>query len=428
VAIFRGYIADVDAVVVWMAALHVPFLAIGFSKYKPVANALFVGYFLRFITMLIDLYTRFPLPHSGGDTERFLATATVISDNLYLLGQEVYGGAYSKLLGMLFSLTGPHRVIGQYLNVILGVTNMILAYKILRSAGVPIRIARKCVWILALFPHSIIFSSILLRENLVILFLLLSFYNFTLWFGTKNGIRVLLSISFLLVACAFHSGLIGFLPGYAFMYMFYSHKQKTFLFSPRSLLVFGVFALLSLAVFTRYAHVFLFQIQKADSIDHVYRMVGSGSGGSAYLTNISVNSFGQLLAYAPLKILFFLGSPMPINWRGLSDVVSFLVDSVFYLYFLWFILSNVKHIRKSPYLIGTALMLSVTVAIFGIPLSNAGTAMRHRHKLFPIFVIVYALLLKAQVVEAALEDKENVPRISELGKQISGDTQSDACV
>lgn len=38
VAIFRGYIADVDAVVVWMAALHVPFLAIGFSKYKPVAN------------------------------------------------------------------------------------------------------------------------------------------------------------------------------------------------------------------------------------------------------------------------------------------------------------------------------------------------------------------------------------------------------
>ena len=119
-AIFRGYIADVDAVVVWMAALHVPFLAIGFSKYKPVANALFVGYFLRFITMLIDLYTRFPLPHSGGDTERFLATATVISDNLYLLGQGIYGGAYSKLLGMLFSLTGPHRVIGQYLNVILG--------------------------------------------------------------------------------------------------------------------------------------------------------------------------------------------------------------------------------------------------------------------------------------------------------------------
>ena len=295
---------------------------------------------------------------------------------------------------------------------------MILAYKILRSAGVPIRIARNVsdIGVVSSFAH---FSSILLRENLVILSCCFPFTILLFGLGRKRYTCSL--VYFISISCMCVSfGLIGFLPGYAFMYMFYRHKQKTFLFSPRSLLVFGVFVLLSLAVFTRYAHVFLFQIQRADSIDHVYRMVGSGSGGSAYLANISVNSFGQLLAYAPLKILFFLGSPMPINWRGLSDVVSFLVDSVFYLYFLWFILSNVKHIRKSPYLIGTALMLSVTVAIFGIPLSNAGTAMRHRHKLFPIFVIVYALLLKAQVVEAALEDQENVPRIGELGKQISG--------
>ena len=96
-----------------------------------------------------------------------------------MLGQGIYGGAYSKLLGMLFSLTGPHRVIGQYLNVILGVTNMILAYKILRSAGVPIRIARKCVWMLALFPHSLIFQVFYYEKTLLyfLVAFLLQFYS-----------------------------------------------------------------------------------------------------------------------------------------------------------------------------------------------------------------------------------------------------------
>src|SRR5699024_3674858 len=123
-----------------------------------------------------------------------------------------------------------------------------------------------------------------------------------------------------------------------------------------------------------------------------YDVFNTERGESAYLTNVEINNFLEMIIFAPLKIVYFIGSPMPWTLRNFSDLISFFLDSVFYLFAAFLFIKNWYLLKKNPLLLIILISLVSGWLIFGLGISNAGTALRHRFKLFYLIIIAMGLI------------------------------------
>lgn len=407
----KQYITDYETAAIIFITINFIFFILDIHKYKyKIRNIIFSAYVIRLAAMFWDVYARhiFVLPNSGADSAMYFRFALRIYNNIELLFSNLRGGLYSKTLAILFNLTFPHRIMGQYLNVLLGVSVIIIIYKILVLLEINEKTIFSLLFVIALFPNAVIFSAILLREVLPAFFSLLSFYYFVKWFKKPFGHYILLSFITLLAASAYHSGMVGLGVGYVFMYMFYKHDKNKFVFSRDTVMIFIFFLLTSTIIYNYYIDVFLGKFAQVDEIQDVYATANSRLGGSAYLTWLSMDSWWQMLLFSPLKMLYFIASPLPTEWRGARDIITFLIDGIFYGYFFIYSVYYFRKLKMDNKLIkGAFIALLVSLFIFGIGVSNAGTAMRHRHKLLPIFIIIYAAIreekLKNYIYEAGIK-------------------------
>lgn len=352
------------------------------------------SYILRLGLMFWDVYAKkvFPLPHSNTDSEGFRESAFLISYNMDLLVSDIYGGLYVKIIGVLFHLIGPHSLIGQYINVLLGVTIVLYAYRILIMLDVNTKMARLSAAVLSFFPFAMVFSAIFLRETFITAFVTFSLFYFTKWHRYGNNWNALCSTICILVASCFHAGVIGILPGYIFYYMFYQREKNRLIFNRNSVMVLILFICIGFVVITEFGDVILAKFQRMDEIDDMYDIANNRKGGAAYLNEFQINSLGEMILFGPLKVLYFLSSPLPTDWREGSDIIAFLLDGIVYLGLLIYSVLNVKYINRNPLAIGLAIALLCVVFIFGIGVSNAGTAMRHRNKIFPVIIVFCSII------------------------------------
>ena len=397
--LFKPLIADLDVVVVCVIGLTSVFVIIRILRCtRGVRFYLISGYFLRLFALFFDIYCRhiYMLPHSGADTEGFFNSAVRIAAQPELLLGDIYGGFYSKMVGLLFLFTGSTRLLGQFVNVLLGMSTVFVIQRTLHMLQVDHSVQKRTVMLAALFPHSIIFSAILLRESVIVFLVTASAYFLARWALRDEFLDAVAAGWFLLMASAFHAGVIGLVVGYAFLFMFYRPKAKGFGFTSRTVMVFGVMVVVALYIYSSFGHVFLAKFQTVEDVTGLYRVASSGRGRTAYLTNLRINNFWQLLAYAPLKMLYFLVVPLPHQWRGLNDVIAFVMDGCIYGYFLLYILRNRRNIAKTPVALGLVVALLASVFVFGVGVSNAGTALRHRHKIVTVFFVLFALVKDVQ--------------------------------
>ena len=166
---FKNFIDEFDVAII---------LIIGFTSFVLIARIfrfrgclrpiIFAGYLARLVALFLDVYGRgfFHLPHSGADSEGFLRSAELISSDLSLLTQSIYGGYYAKLLGLIFNFTVTERLLAQFINVLIGMSTIFIIYKILTRLRISVEALTIAVVVASLFPHSIIFSAILLRESI----------------------------------------------------------------------------------------------------------------------------------------------------------------------------------------------------------------------------------------------------------------------
>lgn len=368
-----------------------------FMHYTKFIIPLFLGFLVRVGMLLVDLADGGPeIPHSGDDTENFYKVGVLISEKMDLLGESVYGGTYSKLIGVILNIYGDDRLFLQYLNVLFAMTAILVAIQIFRMLDVPARTQFILVAVMAFFPHSLIFSSILLRESIISLMVVLSLYWFVRWFIKKERTGAVLSIVFVLVGAAFHSAVIGILIGYLFGFVFYQHSGRAFKFTVTSVVPFTLFAVLT-------AYVLIFPgvvsglpiFNKFEQIlnnDDVYDAFTSTRGDTAYLTGLEINNIFQLIVFSPIKIIYFIASPMPWSVRNFSDLISFFLDALFYVFALIVFIRNIDVVKRRPILAIVLLGIAAGWLIFGLGISNAGTALRHRFKLFYLIIIAFALI------------------------------------
>lgn len=381
--------------------LNIPLVLFALSRYgKRVYILLFVGFFLRLIFMYWDIYGHeiIPLPHSGIDSVGFYGSALNVAQDLSLLGEGIYGGLYAKISGFILFLGPTSRIIIQYINVLLGMSAILLVYKMMSQLKFGSKLKGILLTIMIFFPSGLIFSSILLREAIISFLVIFSFYYFLQWILKGEMKNVVISFLLIIVAATFHSGVISVILGYMFMLLFYKPSTQKFQSSIQTIFVFGVLLISffyvgaigmeNIAVFDKFTG--------ALSVNEdLYEVATGGQGGSVYLQNLQINNSLKLVLFAPIKILYFLVSPLPMNWRGGGDVIAFLSDSIFYLVLFFYPIINYrKMIKGDPLTIVLFIMLLSATFVFGIALNNAGTAMRHRYKLFYLIVLLFGLAIE----------------------------------
>ena len=405
--IIRPVVNDYEVVSMCLIGVNAVLVLIGIAMYhKECRVILFFAYLFRMIIMFWDVYAKniFVFPNSGGDSEGYMISATAIAANFKLVSTTVFGGFYAKFLGILFTFTGSERLIAQYINVLLGLTTVFIVYEILLLLKVEGKVLTRSIALIAFLPNTMIFSGILLRECITTTFVTLSVYFFIKWYKDKGYTAMLQSVVYLLFASAFHAGVIGILIGYMFFYMFYDHKIGKFSFSYKTVLIFLTFIIVGIGV-TQYSGTFLGKFGNVQAADDVYAKANASRGQSAYLPSMEIKSLADMILYGPIKMFYFLASPLPMNWRGVNDIVAFLIDSSVYLWILLFVALNLKYAKKKSLGIGLIVILLTTSFIFGIGVSNAGTAMRHRQKIFPIIVILYAFVADGRMKRFQIPDE-----------------------
>lgn len=395
-SLIKNIVSDWEVAATIFIGIHILFVFIAIGLYYKRNKLLFsLAYIIRLIAMFWDIYARhiFTFVGSGGDSEGFLRSAAYISENLSGLKGYIYGGLYTKILGIVSYITFPERILLQYINVLLGLFIILIMYKILKELCIDEKIIRNSLIMISLFPISIIHSAILLRENIISFFLILSLYYLVKWYKKKSLKDMVIAVSLVGLASIFHSGVLFITIGYIFAILFYNHKYDKFKFKTNTIIQFLIITMVGVVIFTKYNDVFLAKFSSVDDIQDVLRFASGGRGGAVYLTWLNISNPLQLIIFAPIKMIYFLVSPLPMDWRGISDVLAFSIDGILYLYLLINCLSNIGKIEKRSKLTDIILIsLLAVIFVFGIGLNNAGTAMRHRNKILPLIIVLYSLI------------------------------------
>jgi len=360
------------------------------------AILLTLAFLARIVFLLWDVYAShiFNLPNSGADSWMYYRNAQAIGMDITQFFAPQRGQVYSQIIGLLFYLTGTSsRVLGGYVNVLLGLSVVLLIQRMLRMLGATARVRGRVLLLASFFPNSLIMSAIFLREMFPTFFVAASLLYFIKWFQKPSTRGMLMCLLLLGMASIFHSGVIGLALGYFYGFLFYQPRNRRFTFLPRSMLSFVLLSAVIYLAVTVFQDSIFGKFQNVDEFEDIYRTANMRLGGSAYLVNMQINTLWQFVIFSPVKMLYFLGAPMPWNWRGPMDIITFMTDSALYLYVVvslfrrWRQLGSAKPLARM-----LAIAMLGAVLIFGVGVSNAGTALRHRQKLLPLFLVLLSVL------------------------------------
>ncbi len=390
----RHLVGDTETTAIILIAVNSVAVAAGVMRYKGLSFHFFVSYVLRLGAMLWEIYGRgiYILPHGASDGDGFFASAAAIATDLTLVGENLYGGVFSKLMGLVFYITSPERLIGQYINVLLGVSTVVIIYNTLAALGCDRLLIRRTVLLAVFFPQAVILSAVFLREGIITFLLAISCYFFVQWYLTRSPRYVFHTVISVLAASVFHSAAIFPLCGYILMFLLYDHNKRCLHVTTGSMWAVIVFLILTSLLLSDVGNIFVGRFRSIDAVDSVFDQANGRIGGSAYLTGLEITSVSQLVLYSPIRMFYFLSSPLPFGWRGFADALVFFTDSMLYLWTMLVTWRNLKKCADRPLAIGLLIALGVFSIVFGVGVSNAGTAMRHRHKILPIVLVLCSLV------------------------------------
>ena len=351
-------------------------------------NPIITGLSFRIILLLWDLYGRsiFALPNSGNDSEMFYGMAVSYARN----GSSAREGTFQNMMGRIFSFIGPSRLYGQFIIVLFSLVSLVLFARMLSKLDVPYYNKSFAIWLVALLPNYAILSSVFLRESVISMFITISFWYFVKWMRGDNIITVILAFVFAFTASSFHSGSAAVAIGYMAIILLYDRRNQVFRFRAKNLIPAVILLVIIAFLYINYGEELFGKMQDVNEISDIAS--GESRGNSSYARYVGdSSSLINMIIYTPLRIVFFLFSPFPWQWRGLSDIIAFVFSSMFFLYVAW---SDIRFLRSKEkknrtLVIALTIVAACTVFVFAWGVSNTGTACRHRDKI----TIIWGLLL-----------------------------------
>ena len=317
----------------------------------------------------------------------------------YVNNVNIGRGAYNwYILNPIYKTIGIRSaIVFEVLNIFFSLLINLNLYKILKKLKIERNLLILMIGISTLSPISLIYRTGILREATIILFISYSLKNFIFYCIDKDNIAMIKSFIFIGVGAIFHGGAIFIAGGYMIALSGGKKNEKIY---QLLILVLGILGLI------------LFKdslLEKVgggdiDAIVQANNYTSLKMASSGYLQSITTESLTQIIVYLPLFIFYFLFSPTPDMFRGVIDIISFLLNSSMYLYFILGSLYYLKNLKRSlrpiEKKILKCLFLSAifTIAVFSIGTRNAGTAIRHRDKIVPLLIVIFSIIKNRYII------------------------------
>lgn len=384
----------VSTIIIIINSIIFLFVIIKYSKSKGEYLILFISYFLRILILYWDIFGRdiFILPNSGADTEMYNSFAIN-----YANGNDAErGGIYSVIVGTIYKMFGEQRILAQYLNLLLSIYTIIIIKRTMESLNIIKKIRFYMLLIIAFLPNYMIISSLLLRESIVIFIIAFSLYFFVKWWKSGNLLMFIIAASLPIFTSMFHSGTIAQTFAYSLCFIFYKPSSKKYSINIQTIVAgFGI-VIAFLLLNTYFDEAIFGKFQNIENVSDVARHTSSYStGGSTYLSGQQVESISEMILLSPIRMFYFIASPLPWDWRGFNDIFAFLFSALLFIitYFITFRALKIKSNPQKAIIIGFLIIALTSSLMFGWGVSNAGTALRHREKFLGVYVVMLALSL-----------------------------------
>lgn len=371
------------------------------KEYIFVIIIFFIGFALRYGAMLYDDYYHVFDFEWNGDCKDFRESAI----NFFYTNEAKFRkqsfGTSTFFMGLVTKLYGPQRIIIRYINTLSFMLGALITYKGMKSLSVSENIRILLISWMIFTPQNIKNTLISNREGYIQLMVALSVLSFILYVNKNKFIYILIAFISGLIACGFHGGCIGIFIGFIFYILFFEKETKLYQAEVQSFVLFAVFAVFFMFLYNRFADVLFGKIANIESVEDIALRNQSNEGGGSdyYIPGGNATTIGVLLLTSPLRMIYFMLSPMPWYWRGLADIGAFITTSIPQLLILWNSIKIIPKMKNSHNkLILVALIVSAIAIflIFGWGCKNAGTAIRHRDKFLSLFVIILSILLNAK--------------------------------
>lgn len=363
-------------------ALNVIFLIFYFYTKcddKPLFMILFGGLVLRMVALYYDR-TIALLPFNTTDTQAFHKFAVETANALPDVLLEHYTGFYSQVLGVIYYIFGPYQIWGHFLNISFV---MLAGTKLLDIAdliGLTLNNKKIMVFIWLFAPIPFLMGYALLREGSIYYLVVLSIYYFLKWTKDYRLFDMIMAILAIFIGAKYHEGLITVAVPYLYAFIFYDRQKNKIKMNG-----------LNIACITTAFIVFLAFIGSEAGQEYIQKTNAETGGGSAYLTNLKVETPLDFLFAGPIKAVFLVYSPMPWLVRNPMDIITLLLDSSLWIYTTYLFFKNYKTIDSQYKLLMLCIILGGFV--YGMGTLNTGTAIRHRNKLMA-FMLVLMMAIK----------------------------------
>ncbi|MBR4235934.1 MAG: hypothetical protein IKR85_07720 [Clostridia bacterium] len=356
------------------------------------STQILLGYILRLTILFFDIFGQsiYVLPQADSDARMFYRT----SRELVLYGRTDGRGYFISLMYTVLRYIGVNRLYGQFLLMLLSILALIIYLKTIDGLCWNQMAKDKSAWIMCLLPNFALLSSMFLRESLVMLLITISGCCMVKWMKNAGRFPLIMAFFTSIIACLFHSGSIGITIGCIFcMLIFDRHNQRIHV-TPGSFVISVFFAGATTFLFLQYGKTLMAKFLKIDSLEDIANVSSlGGSNYSRYVGNSS-NPLNMIIYTIP-RIVYFLFSPFPWQWRGLSDIIAFFFSGLFYLIT---IINSITYLRRCDQhhrsiVIGLISIVFFCTFIFSWGTSNTGTATRHRDKMVLLYGLLYCLTL-----------------------------------
>ena len=360
------------------------------QRFEKYSQALVLGFVFRVVLLLFDRYGRsiYHLPNSGADSEAFYNLAVAQAQGHAI----VKHGGFAGLFEIIFSILGTNRLFGQFIVLLFSIVALIIITATIDEFSIDDKQKIRAISIIALLPNYAILSSIFLRESIVSMFVTASFYCFMQFYKRKSFLCFVLSYVSVVAGMVFHSGVAGLLIGYTFIILIHESGTDKNRLGILNIILASITVAISLYLYVNYGETFFTKFLKLNTISDVANTLSEG--GSTYGQYVgNSDSFFNVFKYTIPRYVYFLFSPFPWQWRGISDIIAFCFSG---LYYLWIILLSIHYIMSCKSInrtlvINIMIIIICSVFAFAWGVSNTGTAVRHRDKLITIFAAIHAL-------------------------------------
>lgn len=386
-----------EMVGIWTVCAGSGLVLLGFSHAAGglQSSVCFIGYLLRCICMLVDVYGRdyITLLHSGSDSESFALHASGLYEG-WMTG--TVSTKYPYAINWIYHVTGENRLLAQYANVIFWVLSADILLRICRRFHVKENIGILICAVWSFLPTGILLSGILMRESAEMFFGMWSFERFLYWMQEGRKKYCVQAFFYVLPAVILHSASVALWLAYVIIILFWDIREQRCRIQKKTLLVFPVLAAGALTVifFFRETAVWSLLFGKLGGDFSLYGITHRVfyAGGSDYLVNMDCQSWIQFVPYTLVRMFYFLFSPVPLEARGFGDIAMFLADGLPLAVIICYSLVKVRQKKEIRGYAGAALLGGCSFAgIFAWGVRNAGTALRHRYLAWSIFIIALCI-------------------------------------